>query len=176
VGRGEHRGMVGNQREGVVGQGKGVAGNNGRVSLTLDNSVEAKSEGMAIAESKGSSSSNNRVVDDREDGRVVDERGGGSEDLGVTSQHSSVSLHDAVGSHQGEPVAVAETIGSVGSQEGSGHWDHRADRRVVDEGSGRGEHLGVTIQDSSVSIALAVEEVTTIATVAEEAVMAVSYR
>merc|ERR1719347_2410378 len=84
-------------------------------------------------------------------GGVVDEGGGGSQDLGVSVDDGGIPLDNSMWK------TVAETVKSdaIGGNR-VGHRDNRTDRRVVDERSGRGQNLGVSAENGSISLPLAI--------------------
>jgi len=144
---------------GVSHRGSGVGEgtkNHSRVSLSvpLDNgmgesvakTVVAKT---SVAQTSVTQSGNSRsVVDHREDRGVVDEGGGCSEHLGVSSKHSSISLPlaiDAMESIASISVVANSDRDSVGSHLmadlSRGHLNG-LDNRVAGNGTNRGKAEG----------------------------------
>jgi len=148
------------------------------LSVPLDDSMgKGKSVAKAmVAKTSVTHSGNSRGMDQRGmDNRahrgVVDQGGGCAEDGGTSSNDCGISipLHDGMG----KPVAktmVAKTSVTQTSITHSGNSrsmvDHREDRGVVDQGGGRGEDLGVSSKDCSISLPLAIVAMESIAVVA----------
>jgi len=152
--------------------------NHSRVSLSvpLDNSV---GKGKSITKTMvaktsitHSGSGNNRMMDHRADRRVVDQGGGSAEDCGTSSNDSRIGIPLDNGMGKGKSVAktvVAKTVVADSGNSGSGNdrmVDHREDRRVVDQGGGSCEDLGVSSKDCRISIPLAIVAMEAIAVVA----------
>jgi len=155
--------------------------NHSRVSLSipLDNGV-AKGKSITktmvaktgITHSGDSGSGNDRMMDHRADRGVVDQGGGGAEDRGASSNDSRIGIPLDNGMSKGKSVAktmVAKTVVADSGNSGSGNdrmVNHREDRRVVDQGGGSCEDLGVSSKDCRISIPLAIVAMEAIAVVA----------
>lgn len=155
--------------------------NHSRVSLSipLDNGVgKGKSitktmvAKTGITHSGDSGSGNDRMMDHRADRGVVDQGGGSAEDCGASSNDSRIGIPLDNGMGKGKSVAktvVAKTVVADSGNSGSGNdgmVDHREDRRVVDQGGGSCEDLGVSSKDCRISIPLAIVAMEAIAVVA----------
>jgi len=144
----------------VVDQGGGCAknsgasSNDGRIGIPLDNSMSQRGSGIgktisktmvtqtSISHSGNSGSSNHRVVDHREDRRVVDQRGGSCEDLGVSSKDCGISLPLAIIAMESIAVVANSDRDSVGSHLmadlSRGHLNG-LDNRAAVNGTNRGK-------------------------------------
>jgi len=155
--------------------------NHSRVSLSipLDDGVgKGKSITKTVVAKTGithsgdSGSGNNRMMDHRADRGVVDQGGGSAEDCGASSNDSRIGIPLDNGMGKGKSVAktvVAKTVVADSGNSGSGNdrmVDHREDRRVVDQGGGSCEDLGVSSKDCRISIPLAIVAMEAIAVVA----------
>merc|ERR550519_2236122 len=160
-GGGDHRVVDDGKHRWVMDQGGGgsqdcgASGNDGGVSIgiPLDDGV---SQGETVAETSVANSSNSRggdhgVVDHREDGGVVDQRGGGSQDLGVSSKDCGVSVPLAIVAMEAIAVVANSDGESVGSDLvadlSGGHLnglDNRAAVHSTNRGKGvrRSKHGG----------------------------------
>lgn len=156
------------------------AKNHSRVSLSvpLDNGVgKGKSVAKTMVAKTGitqrgnSGSGNNRgMVDHWEDRGVVDERGGCAKDGGASSNDGRIGipLHNGMGKSVAKTV-VAKTVAKTSiscHRSNRGMMDHREDRRVVDQGGGGCEDLGVSGKNCRISIPLAIVVAKAIAVVA----------
>ena len=172
-------GVVGNSAnrgegvgEGSMGKGEGGMGVGKTTEQDLGISLSlplAVAVGVAVAEAVGSvgkrsngGNSGQGVGSNGQHRGVVDQGGGGGEDLGVAVKDGSISLPLAVGKtmavadsmSKGQTgVAVAKAVGSVGKRSNGGDGQHRG---VVDQGGGGSEDLGVAVKDGSISLPLAV--------------------
>jgi len=90
---------------------------------------------------------------------VVNEGSGGGQDLGMTTQHGRISIpfHNSVS--EGESaVTISETM-SICNDRGSVMYSHRdfdhgSDWGVMNDGCGGCQDLGVSTENSSVSLSL----------------------
>jgi len=136
--------------------------------VPLDNSVRKTIAKSVKSESIGSMRGHNRGMGyngNTGGGGVVDERGGGSQDLGVSVDDGGIPLDNSM------RKTVAETVKSdaIGGNR-VGNRDNRTDRGVVDERSGRGQHLGVSAENGSISLPLAIVQAVSETVVSESVV------
>jgi len=163
---------------GISHRGSGVwegTKNHSRVSLSvpLDNAMgKGKSvtktmvAKTSVTHSGNSGGMDQRGMDHRAHRGVVDEGGGCAEDGGTSSNDCGISipLHDGVGKSVAKAVVAKTSVTHSGNSRGM--VDHREDGRVVDQGGGWGEHLGVSSKHSSISLPLAIVAMESIAVVA----------
>jgi len=137
--------------------------------LTIHNSLTAKSVSMkaeSVSKSVVSNSDRDGVfshlmcylggsLDNRLDHGMVSygvSRGeADGSGMGVTQAKElgvSLSLHNQVS----ESVSVSESIGSMGGQDRGGDNDVMGEGRVVNEGGGGSQHLGVSCDDGGISL------------------------
>jgi len=156
----EHRWVV--DQGGGCAKDSGASSNDGRIGIPLDNSMSQRGSGIgktisktmvtqtSISHSGNSGSSNHRVVDHREDRRVVDQRGGSCEDLGVSSKDCGISLPLAIVVAIAIAVVANSDRDSVGSHLmadlSRGHLNGFDDRAAVN-GTNRGK--GVSCRGSN---------------------------
>jgi len=143
------------------------------LSVPLDNGM-GKGESVAktmvaktsVTHSGNSGGMDQRGMDHRAHRGVVDEGGGCAEDGGTSSNDCGISipLHDGVGKSVAKAVVAKTSVTHSGNSRGM--VDHREDGRVVDQGGGWGEHLGVSSKHSSISLPLAIVAMESIAVVA----------
>merc|ERR550519_2219861 len=151
-GGGDHRVVDDGKHRWVVDQGGGgsqdcgASGNDSGVSIgiPLDDGM---SQGETVAQTSIADSSNSRgsdhgVVDHREDRGVVDQRGGGSQDLGVSGKDCGISVPLAIVAMEAIAVVANSDGDSVGSHFmadlSGGHLNGLDDRAAVD-GANRGK-------------------------------------
>merc|ERR1719237_952521 len=146
--------------------------NHSRVSLSipLDDGVgKGKSITKTVVAKTGithsgdSGSGNNRMMDHRADRGVVDQGGGSAEDGGASSNDSRIGIPLDNGMGKGKSVAktvVAKTVVADSGNSGS------SNNRMVDQGGGSCEDLGVSSKDCRISIPLAIVAMEAIAVVA----------
>jgi len=135
--------------------------------VPLDNSVRKTIAKSVKSEAIGSMRGHNRGMGYNGNtgcGGVMDERGGGSQDLGVSVDDGGIPLDNSM------RKTVAETVKSDAIGGRVGNRDNRTDRGVVDERSGRGQHLGVSTENGSISIPLAIVQAVSKTVVSESVV------
>ena len=151
-GSGNKRGMMDHREDrGVVDQGggcaedRGASSNDGWVGVPLDNGMGKSVAKTVVADSGNSGSSNNRMVDHREDRRVVDQGGGSCEDLGVSSKDCRISIPLAIVAMEAIAVVANSDRDSVGSHfmaDLSGGHLNGLDDGVAGNGANRGKAEG----------------------------------
>jgi len=132
---------------------------------TNERSVETQELGISLSlaiaksvksESIGSMGSHNRRMGNYGNtggGGVMDQRCWGSQDFCVSVDNSGIPLDNSVR----KTITKSVKSESIGGNR-VGNRDNRTDRGVVDERSGRGQHLGVSAENGSFSIPLAIVE------------------
>jgi len=157
VGNGTSGGKEGGSSVGKAGVGKTSIGEDLGISISIGRplaNVVSVTVGKAITIS-GRDNSRSSNMGYWQNGWVVDEGGGGSQDLGGAGKDGRVSL--SVGRPLANVVSItvgkAITISTRDNSRGS-NMGYREHGRVVDEGGGGSQDLGGASEDGRVSLSL----------------------